>query len=235
MIHAFFSPGPRQGARAALARLDIRDGPMLLFVGRIQPLKGLDVAVRTQARWKTHGPCWWWSVAPAARRTHGGRAHRQAGGVAGGGRSHPVHRPAAPPPAVDLLPRRRRGARSQPQRVLRPCGPGGGGLWHAGHRGGRRRAAHAGGARPHGVPGPRPPGVRGVHGADPHQSGAGPRAGGRRRRSRSQLHLVHRRRPAAAHLRRPHRAVRPSPAPPTHRAPRHQRALAEGPWMYRRI
>jgi D-inositol-3-phosphate glycosyltransferase len=47
VIHAFFSPGPRQGARAALAHLDIGDGPMLLFVGRIQPLKGLDVAVRT--------------------------------------------------------------------------------------------------------------------------------------------------------------------------------------------
>ena len=46
VIHAFFSPGPRQGARAALAHLDIGNGPMLLFVGRIQPLKGLDVAVR---------------------------------------------------------------------------------------------------------------------------------------------------------------------------------------------
>jgi D-inositol-3-phosphate glycosyltransferase len=46
VIHAFFSPGPRQGARAALAQLDLGDGPMLLFVGRIQRLKGLDVAVR---------------------------------------------------------------------------------------------------------------------------------------------------------------------------------------------
>jgi D-inositol-3-phosphate glycosyltransferase len=46
VVHAFFSPGPRQGARAALAHLDLGDGPMLLFVGRIQPLKGLDVAVR---------------------------------------------------------------------------------------------------------------------------------------------------------------------------------------------
>jgi D-inositol-3-phosphate glycosyltransferase len=46
VIHAFFSPGPRQGARAALAHLDPGDGPILLFVGRIQPLKGLDVAVR---------------------------------------------------------------------------------------------------------------------------------------------------------------------------------------------
>ncbi|HET6664983.1 MAG TPA: glycosyltransferase, partial [Acidimicrobiales bacterium] len=46
VIHAFFSPGPRRGARAALAHLDLGDGPMVLFVGRIQPLKGLDVAVR---------------------------------------------------------------------------------------------------------------------------------------------------------------------------------------------
>ena len=44
--HAFFSPGPRAGARAALG---LGDHPVLLFVGRIQPLKGLDVAVRTLA------------------------------------------------------------------------------------------------------------------------------------------------------------------------------------------
>jgi D-inositol-3-phosphate glycosyltransferase len=49
VIHAFFSPGPRGGARAALAHLDLGDGPMVLFVGRIQPLKGLDVAVRALA------------------------------------------------------------------------------------------------------------------------------------------------------------------------------------------
>jgi D-inositol-3-phosphate glycosyltransferase len=41
---AFFSPGDRAQARRAL-RLDA-DGPLLLFVGRIQPLKGADVAVR---------------------------------------------------------------------------------------------------------------------------------------------------------------------------------------------
>lgn len=40
--HAFFSPGPRAGARAALG---LDDRPLVLFVGRIQPLKGLDVAV----------------------------------------------------------------------------------------------------------------------------------------------------------------------------------------------
>lgn len=41
--HAFFSPGPRRGARWALG-LD-RSAPVLLFVGRVQPLKGLDVAI----------------------------------------------------------------------------------------------------------------------------------------------------------------------------------------------
>ena len=40
---AFFSPGDRRGARRALG---LGSGPVLLFVGRIQPLKGLDVAVR---------------------------------------------------------------------------------------------------------------------------------------------------------------------------------------------
>jgi D-inositol-3-phosphate glycosyltransferase len=42
--HALFAPGDRRGARAAL---DIDPTvPMLVFVGRIQPLKGPDVAVR---------------------------------------------------------------------------------------------------------------------------------------------------------------------------------------------
>ena len=43
---AFFSPGDRRGARHALG---LGSGNILLFVGRIQPLKGLDVAVRTLA------------------------------------------------------------------------------------------------------------------------------------------------------------------------------------------
>ncbi|HEY4946313.1 MAG TPA: glycosyltransferase, partial [Acidimicrobiales bacterium] len=45
--HAFFGPGDRKQARRALD-LPSR-GPLLLFVGRIQPLKGLAVAVRTLA------------------------------------------------------------------------------------------------------------------------------------------------------------------------------------------
>jgi D-inositol-3-phosphate glycosyltransferase len=45
--HAFFSPGDRGGARAALG---LGDHPVLLFVGRIQPLKGLEVAVEALHR-----------------------------------------------------------------------------------------------------------------------------------------------------------------------------------------
>lgn len=44
--HAFFSPGSRRGARQALG---LGDEPVLLFVGRIQPLKGVDVAVEALA------------------------------------------------------------------------------------------------------------------------------------------------------------------------------------------
>ena len=45
--HHHFSPGDRGPARAALGLP--ADGPVLLFVGRIQPLKGADVAVETLA------------------------------------------------------------------------------------------------------------------------------------------------------------------------------------------
>ena len=44
--HAFFSPGDRRGARTALG---LDDRPTLLFVGRIQPLKGLAIAVQALA------------------------------------------------------------------------------------------------------------------------------------------------------------------------------------------
>jgi D-inositol-3-phosphate glycosyltransferase len=49
--HAFFSPGSQRGARAALG---LGDHPVLLFVGRIQPLKGLTVAIEALARLDRH-------------------------------------------------------------------------------------------------------------------------------------------------------------------------------------
>mgnify|MGYP001352491563 CR=1 FL=1 len=45
--HAFFSPGDQRGARHALG---LGDEPVLLFVGRVQPLKRLGVAVEVLAR-----------------------------------------------------------------------------------------------------------------------------------------------------------------------------------------
>ncbi|MEO8696248.1 MAG: glycosyltransferase [Acidimicrobiales bacterium] len=45
--HAFFSPGNKAGARTALG---LGAEPVLLFVGRIQPLKGAAVAVEAVAR-----------------------------------------------------------------------------------------------------------------------------------------------------------------------------------------
>ena len=49
---AFFAPGDQRGARRAVG-LDA--GPVVLFVGRIQPLKGLDLAVEALARMGTDG------------------------------------------------------------------------------------------------------------------------------------------------------------------------------------
>ena len=49
--HALFSPGDREGARAALG---LGSGPILLFVGRIQPLKRPLVAVETLALLERH-------------------------------------------------------------------------------------------------------------------------------------------------------------------------------------
>ncbi len=51
--HHLFSPGDQ---RAARAELGLGDGPVLLFVGRIQPLKGADVAVRALAALEDQRP-----------------------------------------------------------------------------------------------------------------------------------------------------------------------------------
>jgi len=45
--HAFFGPGSQAGARLAISQ--DRDIPLIVFVGRIQPLKGPDVAIQALA------------------------------------------------------------------------------------------------------------------------------------------------------------------------------------------
>lgn len=50
---ALFSTGSRRGAKRALGA---GDAPMLLFVGRIQPLKGVDIAAETLAALSTSHP-----------------------------------------------------------------------------------------------------------------------------------------------------------------------------------
>ena len=51
--HAFFSPGDQLQARRATGLEG--DGPLLLFVGRIQPLKGVDVAIRALSSLRARG------------------------------------------------------------------------------------------------------------------------------------------------------------------------------------
>lgn len=52
--HEVFTPGDRAAARVELGLGLDAGGPVLLFVGRIQPLKGADVAVRTLAALSPH-------------------------------------------------------------------------------------------------------------------------------------------------------------------------------------
>jgi D-inositol-3-phosphate glycosyltransferase len=49
--HAFFSPGRKSGARAAVAATvgHVSSGPLMMFVGRLQPLKGAELAIEALA------------------------------------------------------------------------------------------------------------------------------------------------------------------------------------------
>ncbi|MEZ5166310.1 MAG: glycosyltransferase [Acidimicrobiales bacterium] len=172
--HALFSPGSQAGARDALG---LGPGPVLLFVGRIQPLKGADVAVESLAELDD----------PAARllivggqrcrgRRRGGEG-READRRPGSPRPGRSRAPTTPPHAVDLLPRRRRLSGAVAQRVVRPRRAGSGRLRHARRRLRCRRAPHSGGGGSNRVPHrrSRPGRLRG--GDPPH-----PRFTGARRR-----------------------------------------------------
>ena len=141
--HAFFAPGDQAGARRALG-FDV-DRPLLLFVGRIQPLKGPDVAIRALAALgDPRAQLVIVGGASGARRRRRDDAGACPGRRTGPARPGPFRPAAAAPHPVDLLPRRRRRRRAEPQRELRPRRARGRGLRHP--RGGqrRRRSAHPG-------------------------------------------------------------------------------------------
>ena len=117
--HAFFSPGQSPWrARTALGLRPTR--PVLLFVGRIQPLKGLDVAVRALA-----------ALRPAATRVlvvvggpsgaegdaYVAEVARSMAATLGVADRVALRAAAAAPSALQLLPRRRRVPGAQPVRV----------------------------------------------------------------------------------------------------------------------
>lgn len=66
--HALFSPGNQAGARWALGT---NDDPLLLFIGRIQPLKGVDLAVEALARMERTDARLW--IVGGASGQQGGR------------------------------------------------------------------------------------------------------------------------------------------------------------------
>ena len=194
---------------------------MLLFVGRIQPLKGLDVADRRAGRARhsdaqlvvVGGPSGPDGEAEAAK------ALPLADELGVADRIRWVDA-AAPPSARDLLPRRRRVCRAEPVGVVRPRRPRGRGLRHPGRGRGGRRSAHARRARRDRLP---RRGARNPTGslapstqllADPATARAMSDAAATRARG---LHVVHDRGAPAPPLRRPHRARSRSTAPPDDR------------------
>ena len=138
------------------------DGTLLLFVGRIQPLKGADVAVRTLAELSgRRSMCRPFLPAGGGGRSERATRGRGLPGAVGSGRGSwgwPTGcdgRAPAPRAALDLLPGGRRLPGAEPVGVVRPGGAGGGRLWHPGGGLGRGWPDHPGRPRPDGVLGRR--------------------------------------------------------------------------------
>ncbi|MGI9596705.1 MAG: glycosyltransferase [Acidimicrobiales bacterium] len=73
--HALFSPGNQAGARWALKT---SDDPLLVFIGRIQPLKGVDIAVEALAK-VARKDARLWIVGGASGKGGGGEVDRVRG------------------------------------------------------------------------------------------------------------------------------------------------------------
>ena len=152
---ATFTPRDPHTAREALGLP--RDGRVLLFVGRIQPLKRPDVLLRVGAELLRRHPDWRDDLVLAVLGGPSGSGLARPGelealaeqlGVADQARFVP---PVSQAAAGRVVPRRRPRPHALAQRVVRPGGPRGRGLWHAGGRRRCRRAAD--GRRRHRAPG----------------------------------------------------------------------------------
>ena len=198
-------PGDRGAARQ---RLGIDAPPVLLFVGRIQPLKGADLAIRALAALDdpkvalviVGGP----SGRDGPRRAGpGARARRRA-------RRRPPDPLGQPPPPRSprrLLPRRRRVHRAVALGVVRAGRAGSGRVRNAGRRRGGRRSALARRRRAHRVPrrGPRPGRLRGAGRAAARRRDPRGRDGCQRGGAVEALLVEHDRRAAPPALRRSRR------------------------------
>ena len=143
-----FRPGP---AAAARRRLGLpADAVVLVFAGRIQPLKGPDVVLRAAADLLRSDPALAsrssssWSAGRAARRSARRAGWKALAGAARRRRSRPDGAAVPAARAGRLVPRRDRRARAVALRVVRAGRAGGPGLRHP-RRGGRgRRTADRG-------------------------------------------------------------------------------------------
>ena len=216
--HAFFAPGDRRGARKAVG-LPV-DRPVVLFVGRIQPLKAPDVAIRALAALRRDDAML--VIVGGASGADGDdevAAARARSSTSSGSRDRV--RFVAPQPhhilssyyrAADVV------ARAEPQRELRARRAGGRGVRRPGRGQRGRRAAQHRPRRRHracsSTAATRPRYARAITAAA-RRSG---RRGGDGRRGRGAgpaLHVELHRGPAAPPLRRPRRpagAASSSPA-----------------------
>ena len=196
--HRVFAPGDAVEARRRL-HLPL-DRAVLLFVGRIQPLKGADLALRCLAElpeWATlvvvGGPSG--AEGPAELdRLHALAcdARRR--------RPRPLGPAATTRGARGLVPRGRRVSRAVAERVVRPGRARSRGVRHASGRGERRWAAFARRRRRDRVPRrrPRARGVRGARRRAARRSRARRRDRRRGRRALGSLHVEHHRGAAAS-------------------------------------
>jgi D-inositol-3-phosphate glycosyltransferase len=133
---------------AARARLGIApDAVLLLFVGRLQPLKAPDVLLRAAADLLGRDPSLRSRLVvavvggPSGNGCAGARGPRRSARPARPRLGRPLRAAREPGRAGRLVPRRRCRRRTESQRVVRPGSAGGAGLRHARRRGSRRRAA----------------------------------------------------------------------------------------------